>query len=53
MIAKKWKIEAIKITFTQFLPITMSFNIAVSVEDMKDLNMIDVLIVKVTKKELT
>ena len=47
---KKWKIEATKITFTQYLLITMSFNIVVSVEDMKDLNMIDVVCVKITKK---
>ena len=47
---KKRKIEVIKITFTQCLPITMNFNIVVSVEGMKDLNMIDVVCVKITKK---
>lgn len=47
---KKRNTEATKIIFIQYLPITMNFNTVVSVEGMKDLNMIDVVYVKITKK---
>ena len=47
------KIEAIKITFTPYLLLTENFNIALIAEGMKDLNMIDAVIVKITKKEPT
>ena len=53
MITRKRKIEAIKITFTLYLFLMESFNIALTVEGMKDLNMTDVVIAKTTKKEPT